>query len=91
MSDLRLQRCHLVGVAGWGMSALAQFSISSVDIARPLAQAGLAARHVPKWSDVITEVAAEARSGDVVLVMGARDPNLSQLASGILDAIPTRR
>jgi hypothetical protein len=33
-------------------------------------------------------VAAEARPGDLVLVMGARDPSLAVLARAIASALP---
>lgn len=35
-------------------------------------------------------VVSEARPGDTVLVMGARDPELPRLARSVLDALPTR-
>jgi UDP-N-acetylmuramate--alanine ligase len=35
----------------------------------------------------VGRIADEARTGDLVLVMGARDPSLSELARAILAAI----
>jgi UDP-N-acetylmuramate-alanine ligase len=66
-------------------------SISSADVIRPIAAAGRHARYVPTWTELAGEVAAEARPGDVVLVMGARDPSLHDRALGIFDAIRTSR
>jgi UDP-N-acetylmuramate-alanine ligase len=62
-------------------------SISSADIAVPLVEAGCHARHVATWDAIAREIAAEARPGDVVLVMGARDPELPARAQSVLDAI----
>jgi UDP-N-acetylmuramate--alanine ligase len=62
-------------------------SISSADIARPLVEAGCNARHVARWDAVSREIAAEARPGDVILVMGARDPELPARAANLLDTI----
>lgn len=61
-------------------------TISSADLAGPVAAAGRDARHVPGWDALTAEVVREAKSGDLVLVMGARDPGLTDRAREILRA-----
>ncbi len=58
--------------------------ISSADLAADAAAAGLKARHLPDRGRIAAEVAAAARPGDIVIVMGARDPGLPALAREIL-------
>lgn len=43
--------------------------------------------HAPDRARMVEAIAAEAQEGDVVLVMGARDPSLSALAASILKAL----
>jgi len=67
-------------------------SISSADLARSAnalkPQAGGAfARFLPTKDDVIAAVAAEARPGDWVVSMGARDPSLGDFATRLFEAI----
>lgn len=61
--------------------------ISSADLAADAAAAGLKARHLPDRRRIAAEVAAAARPGDIVIVMGARDPGLTGLARDILSAL----
>ena len=61
--------------------------ISSNDVVAPLRAKGLAAFHVPDRAAIAALIAAEAREGDLVLVMGARDPSLSDFARAILAAL----
>jgi UDP-N-acetylmuramate--L-alanine ligase len=61
--------------------------ISSRDVTEPLRARGLAAFHVPDRSAIVPLIAAEAKAGDLVLVMGARDPSLSDFARSILAAL----
>ncbi|MCX5797529.1 MAG: Mur ligase domain-containing protein [Elusimicrobia bacterium] len=61
--------------------------ISSQDVVEPLRRRGLKASHVPRRADIVAEVVAQARAGDLVLVMGARDPSLSDFARDILAAL----
>jgi UDP-N-acetylmuramate--alanine ligase len=61
--------------------------ISSRDIVEPLRRRGKKAFHVPQRADIVAEVAAQAKAGDLVLVMGARDPSLSDFARDILRAL----
>jgi len=58
--------------------------VSAADYAAALAARGVRAAHAPDRAAIPARVAAEARAGDLVLVMGARDPGLSGLAADIL-------
>jgi UDP-N-acetylmuramate--alanine ligase len=71
-------------------------SISSADLAREAnalkPQAGGAfARFLPAKDEVIAAVAAEARPGDWVVSMGARDPSLGDFAARLFGAIRAAR
>jgi len=61
--------------------------ISSRDVVDPLAAKGLNAFHVPERSAIVPLIAAEARESDLIIVMGARDPSLSDFARDILSAL----
>jgi len=61
--------------------------ISSKDVVEPLQGRGKKAFHVPRRADIVEQVAAQARAGDLVLVMGARDPSLTDFAHDILRAL----
>ena len=61
--------------------------ISSRDIAGEVAAAGRDARFFADRSAIPGAIAAEARPGDIVAVMGARDATLSDLAREILAAL----
>ncbi len=61
--------------------------ISSADLARGVSAAGRDARFVADRADLPALIAAEARAGDLVLVMGARDPSLTGLARDVLAAV----
>lgn len=56
--------------------------ISAKDYADALKDKG--ARFAPERAAIVEQIAKEARDGDLVLVMGARDPSLSDLAAAIL-------
>ena len=58
--------------------------ISSEHLVEAFADAGREARFCPRREDLPALVAAEARPGDLVLVMGARDPSLTALGHAIL-------
>ncbi|MFH1619642.1 MAG: Mur ligase domain-containing protein [bacterium] len=64
--------------------------ISSADIIKPLAETGKKAFHMSCRENIPAEVAREARSGDLVLVMGARDPSLGSFARSLLSALQKR-
>jgi UDP-N-acetylmuramate--alanine ligase len=61
--------------------------ISSADVVAEIAQQGVQARFAPSREALIEALIEEARPGDLVLVMGARDPSLSGLARNILAAL----
>lgn len=61
--------------------------VSSRDIVRGVLAAGRDARFAQDRADLPRLIAAEARAGDLVLVMGARDPSLTDLARDVLAAV----
>lgn len=63
--------------------------VSAADIAGPVAARGRHARSGPR-EKAADEAAAEARPGDLVLVLGARDPGLSAFARGLLSRLKAR-
>lgn len=60
---------------------------SSADIVAEIAAKGVRAEFAPSRAWLIDRLAEEAEAGDLVLVMGARDPSLTELARAILAAI----
>ena len=60
--------------------------LSSADIAAEVAERGVRAGFTTRES-LPGRIAHQAREGDLVLVMGARDPSLTALGAGILDAL----
>ncbi|WP_265563776.1 glutamate ligase domain-containing protein [Sphingomicrobium arenosum] len=56
-------------------------------LAHAVREAGGHAIHIPDRDDIAAEIAADARPGDIVLVMGARDDSLIAYARDLLDAI----
>jgi UDP-N-acetylmuramate--alanine ligase len=68
----------------------AERDFSAAEIVAEIAALGRAAEFAATRGALIERVAAEAREGDLVLVMGARDPSLTDLARGILRAIEAR-
>ncbi|HAH07441.1 MAG TPA: hypothetical protein DCM05_13130 [Elusimicrobia bacterium] len=62
-------------------------NISAADLVSPIAERGRRASFLPDRKDVAAAVAAEAREGDLVLLMGARDPSLSAYARSLLAAL----
>jgi UDP-N-acetylmuramate--alanine ligase len=61
--------------------------ICSADVVADLAARGVAADLAPARDWLVTRLVGEARAGDLILVMGARDPSLSDLAKGILEGL----
>jgi UDP-N-acetylmuramate--alanine ligase len=61
--------------------------LSSADIAAEIAGRGRKAEFAASRAALTDRLAAEARDGDLVLVMGARDPSLTELAKQILAAL----
>jgi UDP-N-acetylmuramate--alanine ligase len=64
--------------------------VTSADIVADLTARGVDARHVPDRADGAQLLVAEARAGDRIIVMGARDDTLSQLAAGMLESLARR-
>ena len=62
----------------------ARRDFSAADIVAEIAARGVAARFAPSRGALVAEVWKEAREGDLVLVMGARDPSLTELAGQLL-------
>ena len=63
--------------------------ICSQDVVDDLVNRAVAARLAPSRDALVAALSAEARSGDLILVMGARDPSLTDLARRILAALPS--
>jgi UDP-N-acetylmuramate--alanine ligase len=63
---------------------------SAADIVAEIVARGTTAEFAATRAALVERVASEARAGDLVLVMGARDPSLTDLARQILDAIRRR-
>jgi UDP-N-acetylmuramate--alanine ligase len=61
--------------------------LSSAEVAEEIAARGVQARFAPSREALAAALAAEARAGDLILVMGARDPSLTGLAQDILSAL----
>jgi UDP-N-acetylmuramate--alanine ligase len=64
--------------------------ISSRDITSAVTARDRQADFVAARSNIPALLAAEARSGDVILVMGARDPSLTDFCQAILDTLRHR-
>lgn len=62
-------------------------SIGSEALAAALKARGLAATVVDGYESLASAIAREARAGDTVLIMGARDPHLPHLAREILERL----
>lgn len=65
--------------------------VTSADIVADLVAKGIDARHLPARDDAAALLVAEAREGDRIVIMGARDDTLSQLAADILMSLASRR
>jgi UDP-N-acetylmuramate--alanine ligase len=60
---------------------------SAADIVAEIGARGIAAEFAPSREWLVQRIAGEARAGDLVLVMGARDPSLTALARAILAGV----
>ena len=95
---LRSMRAELVAAFAGGMTGddllilsdpayyggTVERSVTSADIVADVRALGRAAEHVPDRAEARDRLAALARPGDRILVMGARDDSLSQFAAEIL-------
>ncbi len=61
--------------------------VEATDLSREIRAAGADARDLADRDELPASVAAEARPGDVVMVMGARDPALTDLGRAVLAAL----
>ncbi|UZK67864.1 UDP-N-acetylmuramate--L-alanine ligase [Sphingomonas sp. M1-B02] len=61
--------------------------VTSADIAGEVAAAGRHAIHLPDRAAAAAHLVAQARPGDRIVVMGARDDTLSTLAQSMLDEL----
>ena len=75
-------RLWLLEVFYAGGSATRDFS--AADLVVEIAARGAVAEFAASRGWLIARIAAEAREGDLVLVMGARDPSLTELACDVL-------
>ncbi len=64
-----------------------QRDISSADLISTIKKSGCDARFSNHRSDLAAQIAAEAKTGDLVLVMGARDPSLTGFCHDILNEL----
>ncbi|PAX08005.1 UDP-N-acetylmuramate--L-alanine ligase [Sphingomonas lenta] len=64
--------------------------VGSDNIVRGVVEAGRNARHVADRTEAARALVAEARAGDRVVVMGARDDTLSLLAEGMVRELAAR-
>lgn len=64
--------------------------VTSADIVADLTAAGRDARHVANRAEAAALLVAEARPGDRIVVMGARDDTLSPLAAEMLESLRAR-
>ncbi|NTV75063.1 MAG: UDP-N-acetylmuramate--alanine ligase, partial [Holophaga sp.] len=61
--------------------------ISSAEVVAEIAAKGARAFHAPSREWLVETLAAAARPGDLVLIMGARDPSLTDLAKAVSSAL----
>ena len=64
--------------------------ISGADLAEEARKAGCDARFAADRREAAAQIAAEARPGDLVLLMGARDPSLEDFARETLEILRAR-
>ncbi|WP_109809544.1 glutamate ligase domain-containing protein [Sphingosinithalassobacter portus] len=59
--------------------------VTSADIIADIAATGAHAMHIPEREAAAAHIVAQAKPGDRIVIMGARDDTLSQLAQRMLD------
>jgi UDP-N-acetylmuramate--alanine ligase len=64
--------------------------VTSADIVADLTAQGLPARHIPDRAAAAAHLVAQARAGDRIVVMGARDDTLSLLAADMVAMLHRR-
>jgi UDP-N-acetylmuramate--alanine ligase len=78
-------RVWLLEIFYAGGTAVRDFS--AADLVRDIAARGRQAEFAPSREWLISRIVEEARAGDLVLVMGARDPSLTTFAQQVLAAL----
>lgn len=78
-------RVWLLEVFYAGGSAVRDFS--AADLVSDMADRGAAAEFAPSRAALLERLADAARPGDLVLVMGARDPSLTRFAGELLERL----
>lgn len=68
----------------------AERTVTAAEIAAEARALGAPVLHVASRDEVVAQVVDDARAGDVIVVMGARDPSLTQLAERIAAEIGAR-
>ncbi|KQN25892.1 UDP-N-acetylmuramate--alanine ligase [Sphingomonas sp. Leaf33] len=63
--------------------------VGSAEIVGDIIAGGGLALHVPDRTEAAAHLVAQARPGDRIVVMGARDDTLSLLATGIVEQLPS--
>ncbi|HEX8449242.1 MAG TPA: Mur ligase family protein, partial [Allosphingosinicella sp.] len=98
---LRTMRSELAGAFAGGMAeedvlilcdpvyygGTVERTVTSADVVADVRAAGRLAEHIPDRAEAGRRLAALARPGDRILVMGARDDTLSQFAADVLAGI----
>lgn len=64
--------------------------VTSADIVADIAASGRDARHIPDRAAAAAHLVAEARPGDRIVIMGARDDTLSLLAAEMVETLAAR-
>ncbi|RDE05782.1 glutamate ligase domain-containing protein [Sphingomonas aracearum] len=64
--------------------------VTSADIVAEVSAAGRTAMHIPDRAAAAAHLASNARTGDRIVIMGARDDTLSQLALDLLESLRAR-
>jgi len=65
----------------------AERDISSREIVEEIGLLGIAASFTESRDDLIDQIVTEARAGDIVIIMGARDPSLPEIAERIYERL----
>jgi UDP-N-acetylmuramate--alanine ligase len=81
-------RVWLLEIFYAGGTAVRDFS--SADLVREIAERGRAAEFAPAREWLVQRIVADARAGDLVLVMGARDPSLTAFANDVRRGLAAR-
>ena len=68
----------------------AERSVTAEEIATEARALGAPVLHAESRDGLVEEIVREARAGDIVVVMGARDPSLTELAERIVEMIEAR-